>query len=129
MNIRITPKALSGTVRAISSKSHAHRLLLATAISELQQLQAYKNAGFKTKRYIVTPILMACSNTCTVAFFQTRRIAEKYPLQAEESAIKGSVIAKRRREEIVRASFNQNRPIGSAKEKSKTEASDPKQIA
>ena len=39
MDIRITPAALSGKVRAISSKSHAHRLLLATAISELQIIQ------------------------------------------------------------------------------------------
>lgn len=43
MNIKITPTPLSGTVRAISSKSHAHRLLIATAISEFQLLKNKAN--------------------------------------------------------------------------------------
>jgi 3-phosphoshikimate 1-carboxyvinyltransferase len=34
MNMRITPKALSGTVRAVASKSDAHRLLIASALCE-----------------------------------------------------------------------------------------------
>lgn len=34
MNVRITPKLLKGSVHAISSKSHAHRLLIAAALCE-----------------------------------------------------------------------------------------------
>ncbi len=34
MNIRITPRRLSGTIKAVSSKAHTHRLLIASALCE-----------------------------------------------------------------------------------------------
>ena len=33
MNIKITPSVLNGTVQAVSSKSAAHRILIASALS------------------------------------------------------------------------------------------------
>jgi len=36
MDIKITPRKLEGTIEAMPSKSHAHRLLIATKLSELQ---------------------------------------------------------------------------------------------
>lgn len=38
MNVTIQPSALSGSLRAIFSKSHAHRLLICAALSELQSV-------------------------------------------------------------------------------------------
>ena len=34
MNIEITPQTLVGSVNAVASKSHAHRLLIAAALSK-----------------------------------------------------------------------------------------------
>ena len=36
MEIKITPRKLTGTIEAMPSKSHAHRLLIARKLSELQ---------------------------------------------------------------------------------------------
>ena len=36
MNIKITPQQLNGTIEAIPSKSHAHRLLIAQKLAALQ---------------------------------------------------------------------------------------------
>ena len=39
MNILITPKKLKGTIEAIPSKSHAHRVLMAQKLAQLQGQQ------------------------------------------------------------------------------------------
>ena len=36
MKMKITPRILSGTIEAMPSKSHAHRLLIARKLAELQ---------------------------------------------------------------------------------------------
>ena len=36
MEIKITPRKLEGTIAAMPSKSHAHRLLIARKLAELQ---------------------------------------------------------------------------------------------
>ena len=45
MEVTITPSALGGSVRAINSKSHAHRLLICGALSQSPSFVACENTS------------------------------------------------------------------------------------
>lgn len=46
MNIKIIPKKLNGTLRCIDSKSHAHRLIIASAMADTLPFGKVNNANF-----------------------------------------------------------------------------------
>ena len=47
MDIKLTPSRLEGKIRAISSKSDAHRILIAAALSDKKYLSGiFRNAVF-----------------------------------------------------------------------------------
>lgn len=76
MKIAITPRSLSGSVQAISSKSHAHRLLIASALSEnppevsiattSQDIEATKDCLSQLGEKI--PVLNCCESGSTLRF-------------------------------------------------------------
>lgn len=76
MRVKITPNALSGTVQAVASKSHAHRLLIASALSQnpadvaihttSQDIEATMDCLVQLKND--EPILNCCESGSTLRF-------------------------------------------------------------
>lgn len=76
MKVEITPGSLSGSVQAISSKSHAHRLLIAAALSETpievsirttsQDIEATKSCLSQLNQEV--PVLNCCESGSTLRF-------------------------------------------------------------
>lgn len=76
MKVEITPRALCGEVQAISSKSHAHRLLIAAALSDnpvevsirttSQDIEATRSCLSQLNQEV--PVLNCCESGSTLRF-------------------------------------------------------------
>ena len=68
--VTVAPQALSGEVRAISSKSDAHRNLICAALSSEHDVAAVMAARRAAVKYIVLFIIVFFNDTSFIMFFR-----------------------------------------------------------